>query len=99
MDESRISEPRPLDESPRPKSGELRLNLHGTIWEGKSIFGIQPICPIGCKFNAPRFRQITLKCFFLSFFLSTKPFEKLFSIEHQSQIRCNILNAKINQHW
>jgi hypothetical protein len=24
-----------LDEGPRPKSGKLRLNLHGTIFEGK----------------------------------------------------------------
>jgi len=29
--------PRPLDESPRPKSGKLRLNLHGTCFGGKSI--------------------------------------------------------------
>jgi hypothetical protein len=29
---------RPLDEGPRPKSGEFRLNLRGcTILEGKSI--------------------------------------------------------------
>jgi hypothetical protein len=27
--------------SPRPKSGELRLNVHGTILEGKSI-GLNP---------------------------------------------------------
>jgi hypothetical protein len=27
----------PLDEGPRPKSGKLRLILHGTILEGKSI--------------------------------------------------------------
>jgi hypothetical protein len=26
-----------LDEGPRPKSGKLRLNLHGTILDGKSI--------------------------------------------------------------
>jgi hypothetical protein len=26
-----------LDECPRPKSGKSRLNLHGTILEGKSI--------------------------------------------------------------
>jgi hypothetical protein len=26
-----------LDEGSRPKSGKLRLNLHGTILEGKSI--------------------------------------------------------------
>ncbi len=88
LDESHKSNPRPLDESPRPKSVKLRLNLHGTIWEGKSIFGIQSICPIGCKFNAPRFRQITLKCFFLSFFLSTKPFENYFllNINHTYDI-------------
>ncbi len=34
--------PRPLDEGPRPKSGKLRLNLHGKTYmapvlEGKSI--------------------------------------------------------------
>jgi len=28
-------DPRPLDEGPRPKSGKSRLNLHGTILEGK----------------------------------------------------------------
>jgi hypothetical protein len=27
----------PLDKGPRPKSGKSRLNLHGTISEGKSI--------------------------------------------------------------
>jgi hypothetical protein len=27
----------PLDEDPRPKSGISRLNLYGTILEGKSI--------------------------------------------------------------
>jgi hypothetical protein len=27
----------PLDEGPRPKSDKWRLNLHGTILEGKSI--------------------------------------------------------------
>jgi hypothetical protein len=26
-----------LDEGPRPKTGKSRLNLHGTILEGKSI--------------------------------------------------------------
>jgi hypothetical protein len=26
-----------LDEGPRPKAGKSRLNLHGTILEGKSI--------------------------------------------------------------
>jgi hypothetical protein len=30
-------DPWTLDECPRPKSGKLRLNLHGTILEGKSI--------------------------------------------------------------
>jgi len=35
--ESHKLDPRPLDEGPRPKSGKLRLNLHGTILEGKSI--------------------------------------------------------------
>jgi hypothetical protein len=29
--------PWPLDEGPRPKWDKLRLNLHGTILEGKSI--------------------------------------------------------------
>jgi hypothetical protein len=33
--------PRPLDEGPRPKSGKLGLNLHGTFLEGKSI-GLDP---------------------------------------------------------
>jgi hypothetical protein len=33
--------PWPLDEGPRPKSGKSRLNLHGTILEGKSI-GLNP---------------------------------------------------------
>jgi len=27
--------PRPSDEVPRPKSGKLRLNLHGTYFGGK----------------------------------------------------------------
>jgi len=27
--------PRPLDERSRPKSGELRLNLHGTCFGGR----------------------------------------------------------------
>jgi len=27
--------PRPLDMGPRPKSGKLRLNLHGTYFGGK----------------------------------------------------------------
>jgi hypothetical protein len=35
--ESHKLDPWPLDESPRPKSGKLGLNLHGTILEGKSI--------------------------------------------------------------
>jgi hypothetical protein len=30
-------DPWPLDEGPRPKSGKSRVNLHGTILEGKSI--------------------------------------------------------------
>jgi hypothetical protein len=29
--------PRPLNEHPRPKSGKLKLNLHGTCFGGKSI--------------------------------------------------------------
>jgi len=37
LDESHKLDPRPLDEGPRPKSGKLRLNLHGIILEGKSI--------------------------------------------------------------
>ncbi len=28
--------PRPLDEGPRPKSGKLRLNLHGTCFGGEN---------------------------------------------------------------
>jgi hypothetical protein len=35
--ESHKLDPLPLDECPRPKSGKLRLNLHGTILEGTSI--------------------------------------------------------------
>jgi len=30
-------DPWPLDEDPRPKNGKSRLNLYGTILEGKSI--------------------------------------------------------------
>jgi hypothetical protein len=30
-------DPLPLFEGLRPKSGKSRLNLHGTIWEAKSI--------------------------------------------------------------
>ncbi len=37
MAESHKLDPLPFDEGPRPKSGELRLNIHGTILEGKSI--------------------------------------------------------------
>jgi hypothetical protein len=37
LDESHKLDPRPFDEGPRPKSGKLRLNLHGIILEGKSI--------------------------------------------------------------
>jgi len=33
--ESFILVPRPLKEGARPKSGKLRLNLHGTCFEGK----------------------------------------------------------------
>jgi hypothetical protein len=29
--------PMPLDEGPTPKSGKLKLNLHGTCFEGRSI--------------------------------------------------------------
>jgi hypothetical protein len=35
--ESHKLDPWPLDESQRPKSGKLGLNLHGSILEGKSI--------------------------------------------------------------
>jgi len=31
--------PRPLDEDPKPKSGKLRLNLHGTCFEGNQLVG------------------------------------------------------------
>jgi hypothetical protein len=34
-------DPWPLDEVSRPKIGQLKLNLHGTILEGKSI-GLDP---------------------------------------------------------
>jgi hypothetical protein len=37
LDEGHKLDAHPLDESPRPKSGKLRLNLHGTILEGNSI--------------------------------------------------------------
>jgi hypothetical protein len=37
LDESHKLDPRPLAEGRRPKSGKLRLNLHGIILEGKSI--------------------------------------------------------------
>jgi hypothetical protein len=37
--------PRPLDEGPRPKSGKLRLNLHGTCLGGKiNWFGPKKQC-------------------------------------------------------
>jgi hypothetical protein len=36
-DESPKLDPWPLDAGPRPKSGQWRLNLHGTILKGKSI--------------------------------------------------------------
>jgi len=37
LDESHNLDPWLLDEGPRPKNGKSRLNLHGTILEGKSI--------------------------------------------------------------
>jgi hypothetical protein len=37
LDESHKLDPWPLDAGPRPKSGKLRLNLHATILERKSI--------------------------------------------------------------
>jgi len=37
LDESHKLNPWPLDESPRPKIGKSRLNLHGTILEGNSL--------------------------------------------------------------
>jgi hypothetical protein len=37
LDESHKLEPRRLDEVPRRKSGKLRLNLHATVSDGKSI--------------------------------------------------------------
>ncbi len=41
LDESHKLDPWPLKEGPQPKIGKLRLNLHGTILEGKSI-GLDP---------------------------------------------------------
>jgi hypothetical protein len=35
LDESHKLDPWSLDEGPRPKSGKLRQNLHGTIFKGK----------------------------------------------------------------
>jgi hypothetical protein len=35
--ESHKLDPQFLDDGPRPKSGELSLNLHGTVLEGRSI--------------------------------------------------------------
>jgi len=37
LDERHKLDPRPLDEGPRPKSGQLSLNPHDTILEGKSV--------------------------------------------------------------
>jgi hypothetical protein len=37
LDESHKLDPWCLDEGPRPRSGKSRKNLHGTIFEGKSI--------------------------------------------------------------
>jgi hypothetical protein len=37
LDENHKLDPHPLDESLRPKSGKLRLNLHGTILEDNPI--------------------------------------------------------------
>jgi hypothetical protein len=36
LGESHKADPWPLDEGLGPKSGKLRLNLHGTILDGKS---------------------------------------------------------------
>jgi len=38
FDESHKLDPQPLDEHPRPKCVKLRLNLHGIILIGKSIY-------------------------------------------------------------
>jgi hypothetical protein len=37
LDKSHKLDPQPLNEGPRPKNGKSRLNLHGTILEGRSI--------------------------------------------------------------
>jgi hypothetical protein len=37
LDESHKLDPWPLEKGPRPQSGTLKLNLHGTILKGKSI--------------------------------------------------------------
>jgi hypothetical protein len=37
MDESHKLDPWHLDESPRPKSGELRLNLNDIIWKENEL--------------------------------------------------------------
>jgi hypothetical protein len=44
-------DPRPLDEGPKPKSGKLRLNLHGSILKGKSI-GSDPKIKIKLKLKS-----------------------------------------------
>jgi hypothetical protein len=41
LDENHKLDPWPLDEGPQLKSGKSRLNLHGTILEGKSV-GLNP---------------------------------------------------------
>jgi hypothetical protein len=41
LDENRKLDPWPLDEGPKLKHGKSRLNLHGTILEGKSV-GLTP---------------------------------------------------------
>jgi hypothetical protein len=50
--------PRPLDKGPRPKSGKLRLNLHGTWFEGKiNWFGPNKQCyKESSWFGEPRIR-------------------------------------------
>jgi len=37
LDESHKLDPWPLNKGPRPKGVKLKVNLDGTIWEGKSI--------------------------------------------------------------
>jgi hypothetical protein len=64
LDKSHKFDPWPLDEGPRPKSGKSRLNVNGTILEGKSIGSDPPppqICTLDPIWTGPQIGGLKLK--------------------------------------